>query len=78
MLYPIRKGVGITLDKENSGCRNPGEAEFNYCFPPIPQNVTSLDFSEGDFDGAYKIWGIQLDRNAFYKQNFLKKRSSTK
>lgn len=36
-----------------------GEAEFQLTFPPIPQNVTCLDFSEGDFEGAYKIWGIQ-------------------
>ena len=55
MLYPIRKGVGITLDKE-FWMPESGEAEFQL-FPPIPQNVTSLDFSEGDFDGAYKIWG---------------------
>ena len=33
---------------------------------------TSLDFSEGDFDGAYKIWGIQLDKDTFYKQKLPK------
>lgn len=49
-----------------------GEAEFQLQFPPIPENVTSLDFSEGDFDGAYKIWGIQLDKDAFYKQKLPK------
>lgn len=59
-LYPIRKGVGITLDKE-FWMPESGEAEFQLLFPPIPANVTSLDFSEGDFDGAYKIWGIQLN-----------------
>ena len=49
-----------------------GEAEFQLLFPPIPENVTSLDFSEGDFDGAYKIWGIQLDKDTFYKQKLPK------
>ena len=49
-LYPIRKGVGITLDKE-FWMPESGEAEFQLLFPPIPENVTSLDFSEGDFDG---------------------------
>lgn len=44
-----------------------GEAEFQLLFPPIPANVTSLDFSEGDFDGAYKIWGIQLNEKDFRK-----------
>ena len=44
-----------------------GEAEFQLTFPPIPQNVTCLDFSEGDFEGAYKIWGIQLDKKTFSK-----------
>lgn len=56
ILYPIRKGIGITLDKE-FWMPESGEAEFQLTFPPIPQNVTRLDFSEGDFEGAYKIWG---------------------
>ena len=65
-LYPIRKGVGITLDKE-FWMPESGEAEFQLLFPPIPANVTSLDFSEGDFDGVYKIWGIQLNEKDFRK-----------
>ncbi len=44
MLYPIRRGVGITLDKE-FWMPESGEAEFQLQFPPIPENVTSLDFS---------------------------------
>ena len=46
-LYPVRKGIGITLDKE-FWMPESGEAEFQLTFPPIPQNVTCLDFSEGD------------------------------
>lgn len=63
-LYPIRKGVGITLDKE-FWMPESGEAEFQLLFPPIPEGVTSLDFSEGDFENAFKIWGIQLDKKGF-------------
>ena len=70
-LYPIRKGVGITLDKE-FWMPESGEAEFQLLFPPIPENVTCLDFSEGDFDGAYKIWGIQLDEKSFRKASLPK------
>ncbi len=65
-LYPVRKGIGITLDKE-FWMPESGEAEFQLTFPPIPQNVTCLDFSEGDFEGAFKIWGIQLDKKTFSK-----------
>ena len=61
----------IKIDKE-FWMPESGEAEFQLQFPPIPENVTSLDFSEGDFDGAYKIWGIQLDKDAFYKQKLPK------
>lgn len=41
-LYPVRKGIGITLDKE-FWMPESGEAEFQLTFPPIPQNVTCLD-----------------------------------
>lgn len=65
-LYPIRKGVGITLDKE-FWMPESGEAEFQLLFPPIPESVSYLDFSEGDFEGSFKIWGIQLDKKASAK-----------
>lgn len=60
-LYPIRRGIGITLDKE-FWMPESGEAEFQLVFPPLPTNVTSIDFSEGDFNEAFKIWGIQLNK----------------
>ena len=68
---PSERELEITLDKE-FWMPESGEAEFQLLFPPIPENVTSLDFSEGDFDGAYKIWGIQLDKDTFYKQKLPK------
>src|SRR3712207_7820701 len=46
-LYPIRRGIGITLDEE-FWMPESGEAEFQLVFPPLPENVTWVDFSEGD------------------------------
>jgi thiol-disulfide isomerase/thioredoxin len=37
-----------------------GESEFTLTFPPVDSNVTEVDFSEGDVEGAFKIWGIRL------------------
>lgn len=65
-LYPLRRGIGITPDKE-FWMPDSGEAEFQLVFPPLPETVTSVDFSEGDFDGAYKIWGIQLKEKSLPK-----------
>ena len=65
-LYPIRKGIGITLDKEFRLSES-GEGEFQLVFPPLPLSITTVDFSEGDFKGAYKIWGIQLNKKALAK-----------
>lgn len=76
-LYPVRKGIGITLDKE-FWMPESGEAEFQLTFPPIPQNVTCLDFSEGDFEGAYKIWAYSWTRKHSASSNCLKTLQSPK
>lgn len=61
--YTIRAGDGITLGKE-FWMPDSGEAEFRLIFPPLPRGVKYVDFSEGDhIEGAFKIWGIQLDGN---------------
>lgn len=60
-MYPLRRGVGITPDKE-FWMPESGEAEFQLVFPPLPPNTTSFDFSEGDFEGSFQIWGIQLKK----------------
>lgn len=57
--YPIQKGIGIDLGKE-FWMPESGQATFKLIFPPVQAKATSVDFSEGDFDGAYKLWGIQL------------------
>lgn len=71
-IYPVRRGIGLTLDKE-FWMPDSGEGEFQLVFPPIPENITRLDFSEGDFDGAYRIWGICLDKKEFRKSAKLPK-----
>lgn len=60
--YTLRSGVGITLDKE-LWMSDSGEATFQLIFPPLPQGVTSVDFSEGDVPNSYHIYGIQLKNN---------------
>ena len=59
-LYPLRYGIGIAPDQE-FWMPESGQAEFKLVFPPLPETVTSIDFSEGDTEGAFKIWGIRLD-----------------
>lgn len=59
--YAIRAGDGITLG-EKFWMPDSGEAGFRLIFPPLPDGVKYVDFSEGDnMEGAFKIWGIQLD-----------------
>jgi thiol-disulfide isomerase/thioredoxin len=57
--YPIRATEGIALD-EKFYMPDSGESEFTMIFPPVSATATWVDFSEGDFEGAFKIWGIQL------------------
>lgn len=59
-LYRLRHGIGITPDQE-FWMPESGQAEFKLVFPPLPKDITSVDFSEGDTEGAFKIWGIQLN-----------------
>lgn len=58
--YLLRSGIGITPDKE-FWMPESGEAEFQLVFPPLPDTITSIDFTEGEkVDNGYSIWGIQL------------------
>ena len=59
-LYPLRHGIGITPDQK-FWMPESEQAEFKLVIPPLPKDITSIDFSEGDTEGAFKIWGIQLD-----------------
>lgn len=58
--YQLRSGIGITPDKE-FWMPESGEAEFQLVFPPLPDSVTSVDFTEGaDIENGFSIWGIQV------------------
>ncbi|MDO4165632.1 MAG: TlpA disulfide reductase family protein [Bacteroides sp.] len=58
--YPLRSGIGITPNKR-FWMPESGEAEFQLVFPPLLENATSIDFTEGEgVEGAFSIWGIQL------------------
>lgn len=57
--YPIQKGVGIDLGKE-FWMPESGQTAFQLVFPPLQTKATYVDFSEGDYQGAYGLWGIQL------------------
>jgi len=37
-----------------------GETKFSITFPPVASNAVYVDFSEGDYERAWKLWGIQL------------------
>lgn len=58
-MYPLRRGIGITPDKE-FWLPESGEADFQLVFPPLPTGITAVDFSEGNSEGAFQIWGIEL------------------
>ena len=58
--YLLRSGIGITPDKE-FWMPESGEAEFQLVFPPLPDTITSIDFTEGEkVVNGYSIWGILL------------------
>ena len=59
--YPLRSGIGITPG-ERFWLPESGRDSFKLVFPPLPERVKSIDFSEGDNagNGAFCIWGIQL------------------
>ena len=58
--YEIRSGVNMELDKE-IWMPESGTYSFQMIFPPLPENTTTVDFSEGDVEGGFSIWGIHLD-----------------
>lgn len=63
--YKIRSGIGMEPDKE-IWMPESGTYSFQMIFPPLPENTTTVDFSEGDFEGAFTIWGIHLDGKPAY------------
>lgn len=58
--YPIRNGVGIELSAEH-WMPESGTSSFQLVFPPLPKGTKTVDFIEGNDEGAFKIWDIHLD-----------------
>lgn len=58
--YPLRYGIGMEPDKE-IWMPASGTYSFQMVFPPLPADTKIIDFTEGDFKGAFSIWGIHLD-----------------
>lgn len=57
--YKLMKAEGITLD-EHFWMPESGEADFRFFFEPVPESVSTMDFIEGDGEGAFRIWGIDM------------------
>ena len=58
--YQLRSGIGIIPGKE-FWMPESGEAEFQLVFPPLSDNATSFDFTEGEkVENGFSVWGIQL------------------
>lgn len=57
--YDIKSMVGM---QANTRFYMPesGETEFQIIFPPLPDTVSSIDFTEGDDKNSWDIWGIEL------------------
>ena len=57
--YNIKSTEGLTLG-EKFWMPESGEADFKMYFPPLPSSVRSVDFSEGENENFWTIWGISL------------------
>src|SRR5574344_1567303 len=57
VVLPVLSGDGIQLDSLFYLPAS-GEADFKLIFGPMPKDAGYFDFSEGDFDGAFKLFGV--------------------
>ena len=56
--YFLISADGTELDKHCQTGKD-GKADVVLHFHPLPQDTKVFDFSEGDFNGAWQIWGIK-------------------
>lgn len=63
--YNILSGVGMEPGKE-IWMPESGTYSFQMIFPPLPEKTTVIDFSEGESEGSFCIWGIRLDGKPAY------------
>lgn len=57
VVLPVLSGDGIQLDSLFYMPAS-GEADFKLIFGPMPKDAGYFDFSEGDFEGAFKLFGV--------------------
>ena len=57
--YDLLSSEGLEIGQEYNMVPNE-EKEFSLIFPPIPSNLAAIDYSEGDYDNAWRFWGIEL------------------
>lgn len=60
-VYALKKAEGVTLDKEFYMPES-GEAEFTLIFEPLPFNIQTFDYSEGNNDGDCQINGVRVSK----------------
>ena len=56
--YALKSLDGMELDKETY-LTDHGYADIVFHFEPLPMDTKCFDFTEGDFDGAWKLLGIE-------------------
>lgn len=61
--YKLTKTEGITPDTE-FWMPESGEADFRLFFEPVPDTATCVDFIEGNEEGAFRLWDIDLTGEA--------------
>lgn len=65
--YPVRHAEGIKLDTEHympaSGCDT-----FLLSFAPLPAGTERFNFTEGNAEGAFRIYGVNLTDNFVRQQ----------
>ena len=57
--YNLISSEGLEIGHEYNMVPNE-EKEFSLIFPPIPSNLVTIDYSEGDYASAWRFLGIQL------------------
>ncbi len=56
--YALTSLDGMALDK-NTFLRNHGQVDLVFHFQPLPKKTKRFDFTEGDFNGAFQLLGIE-------------------
>ena len=67
--YVITAAEGCELDKE-FWMPDSGRASFRFTFPPIPKRAKSMDFIEGEEEGAFQLYDIDLTGKHSYEDYY--------